>query len=118
MTGRPPGRTALLQAARLQGNKEMGAVIERASLDDLEWFVQMLEFQLDETPHWVDDERRLHEIQAWTRRARIMVTESLHDKRLAARKWSWAREIGKDAVLVILGALLGWTLAWFFPSTS
>ena len=92
MTGRPPGRTALLQAARLQGNKEMGAVIERASLDDLEWFVQMLEFQLDETPHWVDDERRLHEIQAWTRRARIMVTESLYH-----------RPINSNFVLKIVG---------------
>ena len=58
MTGRPPGRTALLQAARLQGNKEMGAVIERASLDDLEWFVQMLEELLSKVVYGLIMRRR------------------------------------------------------------
>lgn len=72
-TSRSPGQSELLSAVRLQENKKMGDIIKAASIDDLEWFLQMLELQLEKTPHWVKDESRLHEIQAWTRRGRTVV---------------------------------------------
>jgi len=67
----------------------------------------ILDVQLEETPHWVNDEKQLHEIQAWHRRVRTMVLEILHNKRVSARKRERALTIARDAVLVILGALLG-----------
>ena len=37
-------------------HKKMGAIIEAASFDDLEWFAQMLDLQLEETPHLINEE--------------------------------------------------------------
>lgn len=53
---RSAGQQNLLNAVRLHNNKNMGQVIAEASVPDLEWFMQMLELQLEETPNWIKDE--------------------------------------------------------------
>jgi hypothetical protein len=114
MAKRSPGQTVLLQAVRLQDNKEMGTLVERANLDDLEWFALILDLQLEETPHWVKDEGQLHKIQAWHRRVRTMVLEVLHLRRVSARKRERALRIARDIGLVILGGLITALFAWAF----
>ncbi len=105
-TKRSPGQSALLRAVRLQGNKDMGAIVRGSSVDDLVWFLHMLELQLEETPHWVTDEQLLHDIQAWSRRVRTMVTEVLHNKRVKARPRKWLLATGKSLFLLLLGAAI------------
>ena len=105
-----PGQQALLREVRLHRNKEMGNVIEEASLDDLEWFVQMLELQLEETPHWVNDNDRLHEIQAWTRHVRTMTTGILHNKRVAQRR----RRLFRTSLWSLVLVVFGWALGKYF----
>ena len=111
---RTPGQETLLHAARLQENKEIGGLIEKASVDDLEWFFQMLELQLEETPNWVKDGNLLHKSQAWTRRMRTMVVGVLHNKRVVARRRAWLLGVGGKIFLVVLGVALGWALTTYF----
>jgi hypothetical protein len=111
---RTPGQNVLLRGVRLHENKEMGGLIKEASVDDLEWFLQMLELQLEETPNWIKDESQLHEMQAWTRRVRTMVVEVFHNKSLVARRRAWLLGAGGKLFLVILGAALGWALKEYF----
>lgn len=91
----------------------MGDIINEASVNDLEWFRQMLEFQLEETPNWVKDEDHLHKLQTWTRLVRTMVGAVLHNKRVAARKRALLLRIGGSVSLVVLGAVIGWALTKF-----
>lgn len=110
---RSPGQSELLSAVRLQENNNMGNVIKAASIDDLEWFLQMLELQLEETSHWVKDERILHASLAWTRRVRTMTTEVLHNKRVAGRKTAWLRRNAQNIFYAVLGGVVGSILTWW-----
>ena len=92
----------------------MGDIIGEASVDDLEWFLQMLELQLEETPHWVTDPVQLHEAQAWTRRVRTMTTEILHSKHVAGRSPAWWKKAGQRLIWLVLSALLGAAAATLF----
>jgi hypothetical protein len=111
---RPPGQQVLLRAARVLDNKEMGSLVTNASVDDLEWFLQMLELQLEETPHWIKDEDSLHKSLAWTRRVRTMVTEVLHNKSVVVRKRAQILGVSGKVFLVIVSATLGWFLKEYF----
>ena len=112
-TSRSPGQLKLLSAVRLQENKKMGDIIKAASIDDLEWFLQMLELQLEETPHWVKDDRILQASLAWTRRVRTMTTEVLHNKRVASRKTAWLRRNAEKIFYAALGGVVGSILTWW-----
>lgn len=101
---RPPGQLRLLEAVRLTGNKNMGDIIKDSTIDDLEWFLMITEHQLEETPHWVKDERQLHEIQAWNRQAKILAAEILLSKKAVARKWIWLRQNGERLLWMVVGA--------------
>ena len=109
---RPPGQDALMQAGRLVGNKKMGEIIKNASIDDLEWFLQMTELQIEETPYWVEDQNRLHHLQAWHRHCRTMVTSELHNKRVHARPRAMWRRFVRDAILLVLGAVAAMAIPW------
>lgn len=105
---RTPGQCKLLDGVRFQNNPAMGDIIKESSIDDLDWFLQMMEYQLQETPHWVEDKQNLHEIQAWTRRVRTMASDLLHRKRVEARKGIWLRRVGEKLFYVLLGVALTW----------
>lgn len=115
---RSPGQKALLDAVRIQNNKAIGEVIERSSIDDLEWLIQMLQDQLEMTPHWVRNEDQLRDNQVWTQTVRTLAKEALHSKRITERKWTWIWSNLKGAPLVILAALLSalftMLLQWHF----
>jgi hypothetical protein len=53
----------LIEVLSLHRHPKAGELIERASADDLAWFQQMSEHQLEETPHRVRDEAALEKIQ-------------------------------------------------------
>ena len=97
----------MLHAVRFHNNKNMGQVIAEASVPDLEWFMQMLELQLEETPNWIKDEDQLNETQAWTRQVRTVTTGVLHNKRVASGTWEWMRMALWSLVLVFIGWALG-----------
>jgi hypothetical protein len=105
-----PGQRSLLRAARTIGNENMGEIIEAAGVDDLEWFRQMLEYQLEEMPHWISDERELQEPLAWVRLMRTMVDGALHNKRVAARRRAWLLRIAEGVFFVALGVDFTWLL--------
>ena len=107
---RSPGQNALIQAVRLTENKKMGEIVKEASIDDLEWFAQMLELQLEETPNWIEDEIQLHKMQAWTRRVRTMTIEILHNKRVPHRRL----KLLKTALCSLSLVIIGWALAKYF----
>lgn len=109
---RSPGQTKLLGSARLQNNPKIGDVIRGASSDDLEWFVQMMEYQLEETPNWIKDEQQLHEIQAWTRRIRTLAASTLHNKRTVEHNRERSRRLLRDLAFLALGALVAWALTF------
>ena len=111
---RLPGQTVLLEAARLRENKDMGEIVKKSSVDDLVWFLQVLELQLEETPHWVKDEQQLREIQAWHRRVRTMVSSILHNKRVKARPRIWLLKNVQSLFLIIFGAALALALRKMF----
>lgn len=113
-SSRSPGQSALLHAVRLRENKDIGAVIKKASVEDLVWFLQMLDYQLEETPNWVHDKSQLHDIQAWTRRVRTMTAEVLHNKRVKARPRAWLLRVGESLFFVILGVVLGFALTRYY----
>jgi hypothetical protein len=92
----------------------MGPIIKKASIDDLEWSLTAIDYQLEETPHWIKDEKRLGELQAWVRRIRAMAAEVLHNKRVGARLWAWLFRTAGGVSLVIFGTILGWALSKYF----
>ena len=104
---RTPGQQKLLQGVRLLDNKDMGDIIKESSIDDLEWFLQMVEYQLEETPHWIKDPDTLQRHQAWDRRVRTMTTEILHNKRIAARPWLWLRQNGGKVFWIVAAVAIG-----------
>ncbi len=111
---RTAGQGALLSASRHTEKEDWGATISSASIDDLEWFLQMLDLTLEETPHWVSDEAVLHRSQAWTRRVRTVVVEVLHNKRVKARPRALLLKAAWALCLVIIGAVLGVVLTKHF----
>jgi hypothetical protein len=92
----------------------MGAIIRGSSIDDLEWFLQTLDYQLEETPYWVKDEDLLHKIQAWHRRVRSLTAEVLHHKRVKARPLAWLLSAGGKLSLVVFGAVVALALEKLF----
>jgi len=113
-TSRSPGQRALMSVARILDNKDMGAVLREASIDDLEWFLQMLDYQLEETPHWVKDKDLLHKIQAWDRRVRTVTAEVLHNKRVKARPLAQLQMAGGKLLYIAIGGLLTLALTKLF----
>lgn len=111
-TKRSAGQNTLLQAVRLTDNRDIGKVIASASIDDLEWFLQMRELQLEETPHWVKDPERLEKFQAWNRRVRTMTVEVLHNKRKANRLQRWLLSHADQALGYLITFVLGGVLTW------
>lgn len=111
---RNPGQQALMSVARQVDHKEFGSIIQDASIDDLEWFLDMLNLQIEETPHWIEDPDVLHKILAWDRRLRSFVTEVLHNKRVANRPRAWLVKAGDKLLFVALGAVFALVIrSWF-----
>jgi len=103
---RTPGQTALVQAWRITDHPDIGKVIGNASIDDLEWLLQSVELQMEETPHWVTDPKVVATHQAWNRRVRSLGSSALHNKRVRRRLWSSVLGIAGAIGLVVLGVLL------------
>ena len=99
----------------MQDNPKIGEVIKASSIDDLSWFLQILEYQLEETPHHVQDERALHEIQTWTRRVRTMTAELLHNKRVADRRRVFTRPNVEKVLFTLFGAAVALLLRHIWP---
>ena len=108
---RTPEQGGLMRMARNVGNREVFKAIERASADDLEYFVQMMELQLDGTPNWLTGEQ-LHKSQAWTRRLRSAAVGALHNKRVNQRGRTDRRRLLRDLAFLVLGAVLTWALTF------
>lgn len=108
--GRNPKQGGLIRLARVVGDPEVFKAIEQASVDDLEYFVQMMELQLDETPNWLTGEQ-LHQSQAWTRRLRTAAVGALHNKRVNHRNRTGRLRLFRDLAFLVLGAVLAWALS-------
>ena len=91
----------------------MSALVEQSSIDDIEWFLQMLELQLEETPHHVKDKKVLADIQEWHRRVRTTTLSTLHNKRVADRPRKWALRAGEKLLYIALGAIIALALRNF-----
>jgi hypothetical protein len=91
----------------LRGNdmKALGMICETASASDLEWLLQAIENQLDETPNWVEDKERLAAILAKTRHQRIVVMGALHNRRTLDARQLRKEEQWKSYSAVVISVL-------------
>ena len=96
----------LIQAARVPIDKEFGAVVEAASIFDLQWFLGRIDEQLEETPHHVTDPEQLQSIMEKTRRQRMFVASAL-DTKIAIQSRKEKSEVRLWQVLGAFGAVLG-----------
>lgn len=108
-------RQESIRLMRTGESKIFGAAIENADVDDLEWLLERLDAQLDETSHHVKDPSLLKDIQERNRRYRIAVAGILGNKRTlekrsketkAETRANWSMFISAAAVMIALGALL------------
>ena len=87
-------------------------MVEKSNVDDLEWFLLMLDYQLEETPYWVEDKNLLHEMQVWTRHVRTVVGGVLHNKQVSARNRQWNRRLARELGFLLVGVVLAWLLTF------
>ncbi len=96
----------LIRAARVEIGKEFGAVVEAASIFDLQWFLGRIDEQLEETPHHVTDPETLRSIMERTRHQRMIVASSLETK-IAIQSGKEKSEVRLWQILAAFGTALG-----------
>ena len=102
------GQRELLSALRITDNKDIASVVDEASVDDLEWFLDAIELQLEETSRWITDADVLKQTLAWFRRVRSMTKSVLHAKRVARRRFAWWRDHAVTFFWILVAAGVGY----------
>ncbi|MCZ6742221.1 MAG: hypothetical protein O7D27_08705 [Alphaproteobacteria bacterium] len=102
------GQRELLSAFRITDNRDIASAVEKASVDDLEWFLDAIELQLEETPNWITDPDVLKQTLAWYRRVRSMTTSVLHGKRVKRGRFVWWRDHAATFFWILVAAGIGY----------
>lgn len=97
-------RHELIRALRVFRDGNFIEAIQAVDADDLEWFLERIDDQLNETPHWVQDPPQLTKSLAAHRHARSIVASTLHNIRTIENKTASARaELPANVALITSG---------------
>ena len=96
----------LMLAASGPIRKEFAAVVEAASIFDLQWFLGRIDEQLEETPHHVTEPEALRAILERLRRRRMIIASAL-DTKIAIQSKNEKLEVRVWQILGIFGTVFG-----------